>query len=953
MTAGQDDPNQGRPDPSPDARLEADGVNVTPQRAATGAASDNSDAGVAVRAGPKRRRAGEGTEETATPRRMFGRQVLSASLPRVLTHVAAGLAGGMITLAGADLLFGVFGRPMEFSWVAVEDLNRRVDAIEKSSGSRAASGDLAQQVTGLQDRVSRIEETARTIGQLGQTQTKLGNDVRSLEQRLASTPSGATPAELLARLTRLEERLATLSAAAGADPQRGGIPQLAAITGKIADLKSALANQIAALRQSTAQEIEARWGPAAEASETARAGAQRLDRELAALKSDASRLVQRADALKASDDRLQEETNGVKTAIEGLKNQLGTMARRPDLEAAIAPLSNRLAALEQGLQQVTRAEEDRRANAERVLLSLELTSFKRAIERGGSYAAELGELRRLAGGRLNLGVLERYQDQGVPSQSELEREFRGLTFSIIEGDAEPPDASVVDRLISGARSIVRVRKTNQGPEDQTAEAIVARMERALKDGKLAEGHGRGAEAFAEGLRSRPAMARKGRGTRRHRARHCRSRDADQSGDDRRRKTRAVMLRLVVFLLAVAAFAAGLSWLADRPGSLLVEWQGYEIETSVFRAIVIFALIIALSIIVWSLLADLWHSPAALGEFLNRRRQERGLDALSSGMIALGAGDRSSATRYAIQARKTLPNEPLTHLLRAQAAQLSGDRITARRIFEAMLATPDTEQLGLRGLFLEAEGEGEREAARQFAERAVRLNPKLELADSRALRAAMQGRPIGKAPWRRWRSRGAISISTGRVADRRRAVLLTAQAQTLEDTASRTLARALALQAHNLAPGPGAGRRHCRPHARLTRIHAKGAEVLRADLAALAASRPGHRLCLCAARRQPARSAASASSSSPARRRIRSKVRSQSRPPLSTRTTGQRPARRSSPYSTIGCHSACARSWRASTARSITTRVACANGWRAPSMRRAIRLGQRTASSPTAGRRYRR
>ena len=94
------------------------------------------------------------------------------------------------------------------------------------------------------------------------------------------------------------------------------------------------------------------------------------------------------------------------------------------------------------------------------------------------------------------------------------------------------------------------------------------------------------------------------------------------------------------------------------------------------------------------------------------------------MIAIGAGDGSLAIRYAGQARKALPNEPLTHLLRAQTAQLTGDRATSRRIFEAMLASPDTEQLGLRGLFLEAQREGEREAARQFAERALKLNPKL-------------------------------------------------------------------------------------------------------------------------------------------------------------------------------------------------------------------------------------
>ena len=188
-----------------------------------------------------------------------------------------------------------------------------------------------------------------------------------------------------------------------------------------------------------------------------------------------------------------------------------------------------------------------------------------------------------------------------------------------------------------------------------------------------------------------------------------------------------MVRLTLFLAFVTAAATGLAWLADRPGNLVINWQGYEIETSVFRAVVLLAALLGAALFVWSILRQIWSSPAAVGQFMARRRQQRGLEALSSGMIAIGAGDRSSATRYAIQARKALPNEPLTHLLRAQAAQLSGDGSTSRRIFEAMLASPDTEQLGLRGLFLEAQREKETEAARQFAERAMRLNPKLSWA----------------------------------------------------------------------------------------------------------------------------------------------------------------------------------------------------------------------------------
>jgi len=258
-----------------------------------------------------------------------------------------------------------------------------------------------------------------------------------------------------------------------------------------------------------------------------------------------------------------------------------------------------------------------------------------------------------------------------------------------------------------------------------------------------------------------------------------------------------MIRLVLFLAGVAAAAAGLAWLADRPGGLMLTWQGYEVETSLFRAVVILAMLLALGLLAWSIFRQLWLSPAMVGHFLSRRRQERGLDALSSGMIAVGAGDRALATRYAMQARRALPNEPLTHLLRAQAAQLVGDRATSRRIFEAMLGAPDTELLGLRGLYLEAERTGEPVAARQFAERALQLNPKL-------------GWPVDAlfelqcmtSDWEGALKTLAIGRKHGHVeraaADRRRAVLLTAQAQDLEDSASDT-ALNLALEAHTLAP----------------------------------------------------------------------------------------------------------------------------------------------------------
>lgn len=260
-----------------------------------------------------------------------------------------------------------------------------------------------------------------------------------------------------------------------------------------------------------------------------------------------------------------------------------------------------------------------------------------------------------------------------------------------------------------------------------------------------------------------------------------------------------MIRVIVFLAAVLAAAIGLSWLSDNPGTVDIRWPALNLQAnpSIFQVIVGLVLLVGLSLLIWSLIRQLVNSPAAVGNLMNRRRQQRGLDALSSGMIAIGAGDRDTATRYAIAARKSLPNEPLTHLLRAQAAQLSGDKTTSRRIFEAMLASPDTEQLGLRGLFVEAQREKETEAAKQFAARALKLNPKLVWASD-----ALFDIQCRSADWE-----GALeTLGVARrnnhidknLADRRRAVLLTGIAMAAED-ADPGKSLALATEAHGLAP----------------------------------------------------------------------------------------------------------------------------------------------------------
>ena len=287
--------------------------------------------------------------------------------------------------------------------------------------------------------------------------------------------------------------MSTLSAAAASDPQRGRIPQLAAITGRLADLESNLNAQLAALRKSVTSEVDSRLGQSSEASEAARTGTQRLDRELAGIKTDSSRLSARLDGLKSTTDRVEgdiktirEEAASLKTGIDTVRTELKQAARPADVATALSPVVSRLAAVETNVQGVVKAEGDRAANAERIVLALELGNLKRAVERGTGFTAELAEVRRVAGPKLDLTVLERQQQRGVPTTTELARDFRDLAHGLIEADAEAPNASWADRLVSGAKSIVRVRRTDGTGTDGGTEAIVARIETALKDGKLAD-----------------------------------------------------------------------------------------------------------------------------------------------------------------------------------------------------------------------------------------------------------------------------------------------------------------------------------------------------------------------------------------------------------------------------------------------------------------------------------
>ncbi len=258
-----------------------------------------------------------------------------------------------------------------------------------------------------------------------------------------------------------------------------------------------------------------------------------------------------------------------------------------------------------------------------------------------------------------------------------------------------------------------------------------------------------------------------------------------------------MIRIILFLAFLLALAAGLSWFADHPGTVTINWLGYEASPSVFQAVIALVLLVLfLAFALWLVLSVI-NAPRRIARRMERRRHNKGMRALEEGIFAAGTGDETKAVKAAALAQKYMPNNPLTKLLRAQAAQLSGDRVAAQRIFTSMLEDPRTKLLGLRGLFQEARREGQMEAAKLYVREALSINPALPWPSP-----ALFEFQCREHDWNGALDTLAIArqhrIIDRATADRRRAVLLTALAGEAEERGD-SKALELALEAHRLAP----------------------------------------------------------------------------------------------------------------------------------------------------------
>lgn len=260
-----------------------------------------------------------------------------------------------------------------------------------------------------------------------------------------------------------------------------------------------------------------------------------------------------------------------------------------------------------------------------------------------------------------------------------------------------------------------------------------------------------------------------------------------------------MIRVLIFILSVIFVAGAVTFFASMSDRIEAEAFGLKYDIHAGAAIATMFVSAVGLVFLTSWFKDLAALPGKIKAREKEARRTRGVAALTRGLEAVAVGDASNAQHHARVAQRNLDDAVLTRLLTAQAAEIAGDEKTAGENFTAMLEAPETEFLGLRGLYLKAMRDGDTAKARGFAERAFRLRANAKWAFDSVFDLGLERGAWGE-------TRNALAIAQkNKVIDaakvrRGEAALLTADAYAASLSGDETLALKEAEAALRLSPG---------------------------------------------------------------------------------------------------------------------------------------------------------
>jgi len=262
-----------------------------------------------------------------------------------------------------------------------------------------------------------------------------------------------------------------------------------------------------------------------------------------------------------------------------------------------------------------------------------------------------------------------------------------------------------------------------------------------------------------------------------------------------------MIRLLLLLILMAAVALGATWVADRPGTVEMEWLGWRLETSTFFLLIAFALVSVTLAVVWGVIAWLLDAPRKIARIRKNGRMKKGRELFTQAFLAAEGGDVPVAKKLTHQTQRYLDDTRLMTLLTARTAEASGDIAAAERAYVGLLNDMKAGLLARRGLSESAARRKDYAGAADHAAAALEMSKSAAWAFNTLLEHR-----LAAGDWK-----GALDALQdgeerkfigGKAARRRRAVILAAAASHAERRGDRAQALELAQKSAALAPGFG-------------------------------------------------------------------------------------------------------------------------------------------------------
>ncbi len=266
-----------------------------------------------------------------------------------------------------------------------------------------------------------------------------------------------------------------------------------------------------------------------------------------------------------------------------------------------------------------------------------------------------------------------------------------------------------------------------------------------------------------------------------------------------------LIKIVIFVVAVAALALGAGYLLESEGGVQVTVMGSEYTFGPLQSVLaamalVFAVWVFLKLL--SLLVAVWHflngDETAISRYFSRSRERKGFQALSEGLMALASGEGRVAMTKAAKAEKYLKKPELTNLLVAQAAEMAGDRRKAEETYKKLVTNDATRFVGVRGIMKQKLADGDTDTALKLAEKAFALKPKHEETQDVLLRLQAQ-----TEDWSGARKTLNAKLKHGNlprdVHKRRDAVLALSEAKDILNEESSIEVQEKAIEANKLSP----------------------------------------------------------------------------------------------------------------------------------------------------------